>query len=409
MSEEIQRYEQMLAEDPKSRAFAPLAEAYRKAGRLDDAIRTVETGLKIHPDYTGGLVVLGRVLYEKNELERSSEILQRAVKDAPDNYLAQKFYAKVLVDRGETEKAIVALEASYMLSPDDQEITELLEEARKKVVKPSTMDFADSEEAPEIEVPAPPPPRPLTVDGVELEPLGGEFREIGDGTDQALLGAEPVSMGDIKIESLTGFSGTEDTGGLEDEELPEGMVSLIQEVEEIKEPVLSADLVPEPVFVQEIELSVPVEEVLASPRQQPVPDPVTEEPLEIVPEPVVPEPIVPVIEPVIPETPPDTAVKQEDEEIATETLADLYAGQGLTEKALEIYNQLLVTRPDDPVIIRKIRDLDTVNSQEPTVQDDQAEMSEEQAPAPVAAETVSPEKDEIEILEGWLENIERMK
>ena len=43
----IQRYEQMLLEDPHSRAFAPLAEAHRKAGRLDDAINVAKVGLEI--------------------------------------------------------------------------------------------------------------------------------------------------------------------------------------------------------------------------------------------------------------------------------------------------------------------------------------------------------------------------
>ena len=74
--QDIQKYEQMLVEDPQSRAFAPLAEAYRKVGKLDDAIRVAETGLEIHPGYTGGLVVLGRAHFEKKELDKATEILE---------------------------------------------------------------------------------------------------------------------------------------------------------------------------------------------------------------------------------------------------------------------------------------------------------------------------------------------
>ena len=47
----IQRYEQTLLEDPQSRAFAPLAEVHRKAGRLDDAINVARAGLELNPGY----------------------------------------------------------------------------------------------------------------------------------------------------------------------------------------------------------------------------------------------------------------------------------------------------------------------------------------------------------------------
>ena len=41
----IRRYEERLFKDPSSLAFAPLADAYRKGGRIQDAIRLCEEGL----------------------------------------------------------------------------------------------------------------------------------------------------------------------------------------------------------------------------------------------------------------------------------------------------------------------------------------------------------------------------
>ncbi|MFV2082851.1 MAG: tetratricopeptide repeat protein, partial [bacterium] len=76
--EEIRRYELLLAGDPNSRAFAPLAEAYRKAGDLDKALAIAQTGLRIHPDYIGGLVVAGRVLLEKGDYKKARDSLARA-------------------------------------------------------------------------------------------------------------------------------------------------------------------------------------------------------------------------------------------------------------------------------------------------------------------------------------------
>jgi hypothetical protein len=66
--------------------------------------------------------------------------------------------------------------------------------------------------------------------------------------------------------------------------------------------------------------------------------------------------------------------------ISTETLADLYAQQGLTDKALEIYRQILQERPEDEVIGLKIMalegEMDQPGSQPSTVQP-------EVVPAPV--------------------------
>lgn len=233
----IQRYEDLLAKDSKSRAFAPLAEAYRKAGRLAEAVEVAERGLKHNPGYTGGLVVLGRILYEKNELERSLEILQQAVKDAPDNYMAQKFLGRVSLDKGDIPEAVQALDAANMLSPDDQEVAGLLEEARKKATKPTALDFDEPEPVLE-EVPEPPPPSPITIDGVELEPLGGESPGIGEGESLPEL-PEILPVSDLgEVEAL---QASEETF----EHFPPGAAALIAEAEEVQVQLGEAP-VPEP-------------------------------------------------------------------------------------------------------------------------------------------------------------------
>src|SRR5512138_3153096 len=104
----IARFKEMLAKDPRSMAFAPLAEAYRKNGQLDEAIATAEAGLKLHPGYLGGLVVLGRALFDKKEIPRSFEILSKVVRENPDNYMAAKTLAAIQVLRGELYQAMAA-------------------------------------------------------------------------------------------------------------------------------------------------------------------------------------------------------------------------------------------------------------------------------------------------------------
>ena len=196
----IQRYEQTLLEDPQSRAFAPLAEAHRKAGRLDDAINVARAGLELNPGYSGGLVVLGRALYEKGELDNAIEVLQEAVKDTPENYLGQKFLGKVLMAKGENKGALRALDAANLLSPEDEEVARLLDEVRSKAVTPPTMEYdenaADSSEKAQIVTYE---QKPTTVDGIELSPLpAGAIEETftfsGGGT------ADPADLTTVDVE-----------------------------------------------------------------------------------------------------------------------------------------------------------------------------------------------------------------
>lgn len=49
-----------------------------------------------------------------------------------------------------------------------------------------------------------------------------------------------------------------------------------------------------------------------------------------------------------------------EEEIYTETLAELYAGQGAIEKAIEVYRKLITDDPDNEALGRRLADLETL-------------------------------------------------
>ncbi len=64
MPSEIEKLERRYAENPKGRNFAPLADAYRKAGQLDQAIELCKSGIERHPDYVSAHIVFGRCLID---------------------------------------------------------------------------------------------------------------------------------------------------------------------------------------------------------------------------------------------------------------------------------------------------------------------------------------------------------
>jgi len=47
----IEKYQIQLEKDPKSQVFAPLSEAYRKMGLLEEAFRIAVRGVQFNPQF----------------------------------------------------------------------------------------------------------------------------------------------------------------------------------------------------------------------------------------------------------------------------------------------------------------------------------------------------------------------
>jgi len=125
-SEEIERHAARWARDPKSRAFAQLADAYRKEGFLDEAIEICLQGLKDHPTYVSARVVLGRAYLEKGELDRAEGEFLRVLELDPENLLAHRLLGEIYLQQGREVEARKCYEEVLRLNPFDREVKELL-------------------------------------------------------------------------------------------------------------------------------------------------------------------------------------------------------------------------------------------------------------------------------------------
>ena len=132
---EIKKYEDMLAKDPRSYCFAPLAELYRKLGLLDDAVQVAKRGIEAHPEYVGGYMALGRTLFEMGLKDESKAALERVVKVTPDNFLAQKLLSQIYIEQGDDVSAEKALQVLVLLNPDDVEGKLMLESLGRAAAK----------------------------------------------------------------------------------------------------------------------------------------------------------------------------------------------------------------------------------------------------------------------------------
>jgi predicted Zn-dependent protease len=124
----IYNYLKKYQDDPTSRVFAPLAEAYRKAGLVDEAIEIAREGLRTHPTFVGGRVALARALFDKKLYNDVIAELAPIIQDVPDNLVAQRLLAESCLMTGRVAEALGAYKMLLYFSPGDAEIARIVQE-----------------------------------------------------------------------------------------------------------------------------------------------------------------------------------------------------------------------------------------------------------------------------------------
>ena len=118
-SEFIERYQIELQRDPRSRVFAPLAEAYRKMGLIDEAKRIARFGTEAHPDFAGGHVAYAKILLDSKAPEAALPHLEKATKLSPDNLLAHNLHGETLIALRRPKDALKAFKMVLFLDPEN--------------------------------------------------------------------------------------------------------------------------------------------------------------------------------------------------------------------------------------------------------------------------------------------------
>ncbi len=126
---EIEDLKKKLSQNPDSLIFVPLADAYRKAGMLDEAIEVCKTGLEKHPMYTSARVVLGRIYNEKNMLDEAITELKKVESTDIDNIMVHAMLGDVYLKKKIYAEAIEQFQRVLSLNPEDFETQEKLQKA----------------------------------------------------------------------------------------------------------------------------------------------------------------------------------------------------------------------------------------------------------------------------------------
>jgi len=137
MADDVRALSAQLAQDPQSLVFLRLAEALRRKGQLDAALRVALNGLERHPHLADAHDLYARVLTDKHDYERAFDEWDMALRIAPNHTGALKGLAFLYFKVGDLQQAETHLELAQRVEPDDPTITQAIDMVRGGASPPS--------------------------------------------------------------------------------------------------------------------------------------------------------------------------------------------------------------------------------------------------------------------------------
>ncbi|WP_233583441.1 tetratricopeptide repeat protein, partial [Corallococcus sp. CA053C] len=139
----VERYEQLLRQDPTSSVFVELAKALLEKG---DAARTIEVctqGIAHHPTSTVGRVLWGKALIQLGRPAEAMEQFDQAIAIEKDNPYAYNLIGEVLLQRGLYRSALPILRKAVALQPNNGRVKQWLDQAQQALSGGPAPIFAD--------------------------------------------------------------------------------------------------------------------------------------------------------------------------------------------------------------------------------------------------------------------------
>jgi len=374
---EIEKLERRYAENPKGRNFAPLADAYRKAGQLDQAIELCKNGLERHPDYISAYIVYGRCLVDKKDDTGADEVFHKVLSLDPENIIGLRVLGEIAERNSRFDQAVEWLTRLLNADPMNGDAAEALARMKTKAAAQPTTTLAEFKEEPA------PPENPLGLErasGPSTIPLEATTAPRGD--LETFDGVQLNAANDVaKAEGLELQEEVELKSALTDAPPLEGLARTQYEGSgafKVDVPALSADAPPAPPPAEpappelelidddmpsvDLPLIMPDDVPAPAPRRGPPPRPTpppeparTSVPLPML-EPY-PEPAAASARAADDDGAADASALSQAEPVLTETMAELYLKQGHQADALRVYRALLAQRPGDASLAARVAQL----------------------------------------------------
>jgi tetratricopeptide (TPR) repeat protein len=105
LDERIAKCERIIKSNAESQVFAALADALRQKGDLDQAFRICRQGLRVHPNYGAGHLVMARISLDRKMYDWAEQELDEAVRLDGESRASEQLRAEILIAKGQFESA----------------------------------------------------------------------------------------------------------------------------------------------------------------------------------------------------------------------------------------------------------------------------------------------------------------
>ncbi|MBX7101250.1 MAG: tetratricopeptide repeat protein [Myxococcaceae bacterium] len=140
----VERYEQMLRQDPASTVFVELAKAFLERGDHARAIEVCQQGVGHHPKSVVGRVLWGKALISLGKASEAMNQFDQAVGLDRDNPHAYNLIGEVLLKKGLYRSALPVLRKAAALQPNDGRIKQWLDQTKSALTGGPAPAVADS-------------------------------------------------------------------------------------------------------------------------------------------------------------------------------------------------------------------------------------------------------------------------
>ena len=303
MADSIAKLEKAFRRDPDSPLFARLADLYLKRGRIERALELCQKGCASFPDYATGFIVLSKCYEQRGALEEAREAMGQALRIDPENPGGYKRLAHLFEQLGVTTLALQSLRQAAYLDPFDDSLAAQIEQTSS----PTHQVAPEPEESVARDASEDQAAYPDSFDAApaaQIDPLSDPTHQVAPEPEESVARAAPKDRGVEATPPQPPADRDDLYGDTDDSEL----LRLLQEIEEEE-----------------------ATEPMPAPAEPPTP--------------AASEPSAP-----------------KSKRIATMTLAEIYTTQGLTQKAIETYRELLEQEPTNTIIRSKLASLEQSSS-----------------------------------------------
>jgi tetratricopeptide (TPR) repeat protein len=217
-SARIEELEKKFNENPR-RYFAPLANEYRKAGDVQQAIAICRTYVPQQPGHMSGHIVFGQALFEAGDHDEARGVFEAALGLDPENLIALRHLGDIAREHGETDDARAWYRRVLDADPRNDDVAALLMSLEAEPAPASEEPATWMEINPEQTLELPPdilaavpremgfasgPPRtPAT-------PAGSMGELFGAGAVDVAPSPDPIGAATLEFRSSSPYAGVAD-------------------------------------------------------------------------------------------------------------------------------------------------------------------------------------------------------